>query len=77
MKEAPATVRLVTIRKDGKGRPRQVMMEKTMSNIDYSAKHIPFASSRTAKQKVQLVLNVAVISAAFLFVAAAVLGIFP
>lgn len=53
------------------------MMEKTMSNIDYSAKHVPFASSRTAKQKIQLVLNVAVISAAFLFVAAAVLGIFP
>lgn len=58
-------------------RGRQVMMEKTMSNIDYSAKHVPFASSRTAKQKLQLALNVAVITAAFLFVGAAVLGIFP
>ena len=48
-----------------------------MSNIDYSAKHIPFASNRSTRQKLQLALNVAVISAAFLFVAAAVLGIFP
>lgn len=54
-----------------------------MSNIDFSAKHTSYgfgktgAGERSAKQKVQMILNVALISAAFLFVAAAVIGVFP
>ncbi len=56
-----------------------------MSNIDFSVKSPAFTSgrthagsgARTARQKVQMVLNTALIAAAFLFVTAAVLGIFP
>lgn len=47
-----------------------------MSNIDFSEKHV-YAPARTARQKIQFALNVALIAAAFLFVAAAVVGIFP
>ncbi|MBB4065353.1 hypothetical protein [Gellertiella hungarica] len=47
-----------------------------MSNIDYSAKNL-YAPVRSGKQKLQLAVNVALITAAFVFVAAAVLGIFP
>nr|WP_316650789.1 hypothetical protein [uncultured Gellertiella sp.] len=57
-----------------------------MSNIDYSEKHLSYAplrsptgerNGRAAKKKIQLVVNVTLIAAAFLFVGAAVLGIFP
>ena len=54
-----------------------------MSNIDFSAKHVSFGTDkavsapRSTRQKIQMTLNVALISAAFLFVGAAVLGIFP
>lgn len=47
-----------------------------MSNIDFSDKHV-YAPVRTGRQKIQFALNVALIAAAFLFVAAAVAGIFP
>lgn len=47
-----------------------------MSNIDFSDKRI-YATARTGRQKLQFALNVALIAAAFLFVAAAVAGIFP
>ncbi len=47
-----------------------------MSNIDFSDKH-GYAPARTGRQKLQFALNVALIAAAFLFVAAAVAGIFP
>lgn len=47
-----------------------------MSNIDFSDKHV-YAPARTTRQKIQFALNVALIAAAFLFVAAAVAGIFP
>lgn len=48
----------------------------TMSNIDFSEKHV-YTQGRTARQKLQFVLNVALITGAFLFVAAAVAGVFP
>lgn len=58
-----------------------------MSNIDYSAKHVSYPNARlsnrksaagnSGKKKLQLALNMAVIAAAFLFVTAAVLGVFP
>lgn len=47
-----------------------------MSNIDFSEKHV-YTQGRTARQKLQFVLNVALITGAFLFVAAAVAGVFP
>lgn len=54
-----------------------------MSNIDFSVKHASFGSetaahgTRSTKQKIQMIVNVALISAAFLFVGAAVIGVFP
>lgn len=56
-----------------------------MSNIDLSVKSMPYAPSRrksgaggrTGKQKFQVAVNVVLVAAAFLFVTAAVLGIFP
>ncbi len=47
-----------------------------MSNIDFSEKHA-YVPVRTGKQKLQFALNIALIAAAFLFVAAAVAGVFP
>lgn len=47
-----------------------------MSNIDFFAKH-GIETQRSTKQKVQFAINIAIITAAFLFVAAAVAGIFP
>lgn len=47
-----------------------------MSNIDFSDKR-GYVPVRTGRQKLQFALNVALIAAAFLFVAAAVAGIFP
>lgn len=57
-----------------------------MSNFDLSVKSMPSytpsrrnfgAGGRTGKQRLQVAVNVALIAAAFLFVTAAVLGIFP
>lgn len=54
-----------------------------MSNIDFSVKTMPLGGVRIArvrrskKHQLQLAVNVALIAAAFLFVTAAVLGLFP
>lgn len=54
-----------------------------MSNIDFSTRHGSFgpdhtgSAPRTSRQKIQGIVNVALIAAAFLFVGAAVIGLFP